>query len=89
MLLSSPNRFVLRHIRAFEMVGVLMRISSFSVVSWMGPKSPYLAVWIVNTIDAALLSWCSLLRRDPAYSVLNLFWICVGGVGIARASGWL
>jgi hypothetical protein len=75
--------------RTFEMVGVLMRITSFSVVSWMGPKSPFLFVWIFNTMDALLLSWCSLLRRDPAYSLLNIFWIGVGGVGISRAMGWL
>lgn len=84
-----PNAFLRRHMRTFEMVGVLMRITSFSVVSWMGPKSPFLFVWIFNTMDALLLSWCSLLRRDPAYSLLNIFWIGVGGVGISRAMGWL
>lgn len=89
MLLDSANRFIQRHIRTFEMVGVLMRITSFSLVSWMGPRSPFLFVWIFNTADAAILSWCSLLRKDPAYSLLNIFWIGVGGVGIARASGWI
>ena len=84
-----PNALLRRHMRTFEMIGVLMRITSFSVVSWMGPRSPFLFVWIFNTMDALLLSWCSLLRRDPAYSLLNVFWIGVGGVGIARAMGWL
>ena len=87
-LLSSPSAFLRLHIRKFEMVGVLMRITSFSIVSWLGPHSPFLFVWIFNTMDALLLSWCSVLRRDPAYSLLNIFWIGVGAVGISRAMGW-
>lgn len=79
------NEFVRRNLRTIEMVGVLMRIASFSLVSWLGPESPFLLVWIVNTTDAVILSYCALLRRDPAYSVLNLFWILVGVVGILRA----
>lgn len=81
--------FILRHLRALEMVGVLMRIFSFSLVSWLGPASPFLFVWVFNTLDAILLSWCALLKRDRAYTVLNLFWIVVGGVGILRAAGVL
>src|ERR687898_729737 len=52
------NTFVLKHVRIFEMIGVLMRIFSFSLVSWLGPDSPFMFVWIFNTIDAILLSWC-------------------------------
>ena len=89
MPFQNLNRFILRHLRIFEMVGVMMRIVSFSLVSWLGPKSPFLFVWSFNTCDALLLSWCSLLRKDPAYSLLNLFWIGVGVVGIVRAAGWL
>jgi hypothetical protein len=89
MPIPNLNRFILRHLRFFEMVGVMMRIVSFSLVSWMGPKSPFLFVWCFNTCDALLLSWCSLLRKDPAYSLLNLFWIGVGAIGIIRAAGWL
>ena len=89
MRIASANRLLLRHIRTFEMVGVLMRIVSFSMVSWLGARSPFLFVWVVNTCDAILLSWCSILRKDPAYSLLNLFWIGVGAIGICRASGWL
>lgn len=80
------NAFILNHIRTLEMIGVLMRIFSFSLVSWLGPQSPFLFVWIVNTTDAVLLSWCALLKKDPAYTVLNVFWILVGAVGIYRAS---
>ncbi len=85
MSIQPLNALILRHIRAIEMAGVLMRIFSFSLVSWLGPASPFLMVWIINTVDAIVLSWCALLRRDPAYSVLNLFWIVVGIVGIVRA----
>lgn len=83
------NRFVLEHIRTIEMVGVLMRIFSFSLVSWMGPQSPFLFVWIFNTVDAVMLSWCAVLKRDSAYTLLNVFWVLVGLVGIARAMQWI
>ena len=63
-----------------------MRIFSFGLVSWMGPASPFLFVWAFNTVDAIMLSWCSLLKRDAAYSLLNLFWILVGVVGMLRAA---
>jgi hypothetical protein len=83
------NALVLRHIRSLEMIGVLMRIFSFSLVSWMGPLSPFMFVWVFNTVDAILLSWCAVLKRDRAYTVLNVFWILVGIVGILRAGQWL
>ena len=87
--MADINVFILRHIRAFEMTGVLMRIFSFSLVSWMGPDSPFLFVWIFNTIDAVLLSWCAILKKDQAYSLLNVFWVLVGIVGILRAGNIL
>lgn len=71
------------------MIGVIMRIVSFTLVSWLGPESPFLFVWIFNTLDAILLSWCAILKKDKAYTVLNLFWILVGIVGILRANGLL
>jgi hypothetical protein len=80
---------MLDNMRALEMIGVLMRIFSFSLVSWMGPQSPFMFVWIFNTLDAALLTWCATLRRDSAYMLLNAFWILIGLVGIARAGGLL
>ena len=79
------NAFILRYISTLEMAGVLMRIFSFSIVSWLGADSPFLFVWVVNTLDAILLSWCALLKRDRAYTVLNLFWVLVGVIGILRA----
>ncbi|MDP3391656.1 MAG: hypothetical protein Q8Q45_08935 [Methylococcaceae bacterium] len=63
-----------------------MRIFSFSLVSWLGPDSPFLFVWAFNTTDALILSWCSLLKKDKAYTLLNVFWIMVGVVGMLRAS---
>jgi hypothetical protein len=82
------NGAVARHLRAIEMVGVLMRIFSFSLVSWLGPQSPFLFVWAFNTLDAVMLSWCALIKKDAAYSVLNVFWIGVGVVGMIRAYGF-
>ncbi len=35
-----------------------------------------------------MLSWCALIKKDLAYSVLNLFWIGVGVVGMVRAFGF-
>ena len=84
---ARVNVFILHHLKLFEMTGVMMRIASFSIVSWMGPNSPFLLVWAVNTTDAILLSWCSILKKDAAYSTLNIFWIAVGVVGILRAGG--
>jgi hypothetical protein len=83
------NQFILRNIKAFEMIGVIMRIFSFTLVSWLGPDSPFLFVWIFNTIDAILLSWCAVLKKDRAYTLLNVFWILVGIIGIFRAIGYI
>lgn len=86
MILSQLNRFVAKYIREVEMIGVVMRIISFTLVSWLGPQSPFLFVWIFNTIDATMLAWCSILKKDPAYILLNVFWIFVGAIGIYRAA---
>jgi hypothetical protein len=83
------NRLIEKHMKKLEMIGVLMRIFSFSLVSWRGPDSPFLFVWIFNTMDAVLLTWCSTIKRDSAYILLNAFWILVGLVGIARSSSWI
>jgi hypothetical protein len=85
MVLRSINTFVYTYIRFIEMTGVLMRIFSFSLVSWLGADSPFMFVWVFNTIDAVILSWCSILKKDNAYTLLNVFWIMVGIVGMARA----
>ena len=82
------NGVVTRNLRAIEMVGVLMRIFSFSLVSWLGPQSPFLFVWAFNTLDAIMLSWCAIIKKDSAYTVLNVFWVGVGVVGMIRAAGF-
>lgn len=73
--LEKLNRMVAQHIANIEMVGVLMRIFSFSLVSWLGPASPFFFVWAFNTVDAILLSWCAMIKKDRAYTTLNVFWI--------------
>lgn len=83
--LRSINAFMLSNMRTLEMIGVVMRILSFSLVSWLGAQSPFLFVWIFNSVDAALLTWCAALRKDAAYTLLNAFWILIGVVGIVRA----
>lgn len=88
-MIQKLNSLIVKNIKSIEMLGVIMRITSFSIVSWLGPKSPFMFVWIFNTIDAILLSWCSILKKDTAYSLLNIFWILVGLVGIFRASGMM
>ena len=82
------NQFVIKHLKSIEMTGVMMRISSFSLVSWMGSESPFMLVWVVNTADAVVLSWCAILKKDQAYTLLNVFWIMVGVVGILRAGAF-
>ncbi len=82
------NDFIIKRIKLIEMIAVLMRIFSFSLVSWLGPDSPFLFVWIFNTSDAIILSWCSVLKKDAAYTLLNCFWIIIGVIGIMRASGF-
>ncbi len=81
------NAFILRYIAAIELLGVVMRITSFSLVGWLGPASPFLFVWVFNTTDAVLLSWCSVLKKDRAYTLLNVFWVIIGVIGIVRAAG--
>lgn len=83
------NATVSQHLRSVEMVGVLMRIFSFSLVSWLGPESPFLFVWAFNTVDAVMLSWCAMIKQDRAYVLLNVFWVGVGVIGILRAAGYI
>lgn len=87
--MSTINKFVLARVRTIELVGVSMRIFSFSLVSWLAEESPFLFVWIFNTVDALILSWTAILKKDHAYTLLNVFWIGVGLIGICRAVGLL
>ena len=87
-MIKQLNEFVSFHRATIELGAVMMRIVSFSLVSWYGPKSPFLFVWAFNTVDALALSWCAILRKDRAYTLLNVFWIGVGIVGMLRAKGF-
>ena len=35
-------------------------------------------VWIYNTMKAILLSWSAILKKDRAYSLLNIFGVLAG-----------
>ena len=87
-LFARLNTAIADNLPKVEMAGVLMRIFSFSLVGWFGPASPFVFVWTFNTLDAILLSWCAIIKRDKAYTVLNLFWVGVGVLGILRAGGF-
>jgi len=67
MPFNKINFLVIKYIKPIEMIGVLMRIFSFSLVSWLGAESPFFFVWAFNTTDAVILSWCSILKKDNAY----------------------
>jgi hypothetical protein len=86
--MEKLSAWVKPRIPQLEMIGVIMRIISFTLVSWLGPASPFMFVWIFNTIDAVLLTYCATLKKDKAYTLLNAFWILVGAIGIARAAGY-
>lgn len=87
--MKTISDIIKNNISTFEMLGVTMRIISFTLVSWLGPASPFMFVWVFNTIDAVLLTYCAILKQDRAYTLLNAFWILVGAIGIARAGGLL
>ena len=71
-----------RWINFWEGIGVAMRILAFGVLSIMNKDTPFLAMWIVNTIDAIILTYCAFKRKNRPYMALNLFWLLVGLVGI-------
>ena len=69
-------------VKLMENIGVIMRIIAFGTLSIMGPGTPFLAMWIWNTIDAIILTYCAWERSNKAYLILNIFWMLVGFVGI-------
>ncbi|MEI6184574.1 MAG: hypothetical protein WCP65_03540 [Bacteroidota bacterium] len=71
-----------RTLNILEGIGVGMRILSFTALSIMGKSTPFLALWLINTFDAILLTYCAIVRKNNSYIVLNLFWILVGLIGI-------
>ena len=69
-------------VKLLENIGVVMRIIAFGTLSIMGPDTPFLYMWIWNTIDAVILTYCAWERDNRAYLILNIFWMLVGIVGI-------
>lgn len=69
-------------IERLEGIGVVMRIMAFGLLSVMGKDTPFLWMWIWNTIDAVLLTYCAWERGNRPYIILNIFWLIVGVVGI-------
>ena len=69
-------------IKWMEHIGVVMRVIAFGTLSIMGPDTPFLWMWIWNTIDAIILTYCAWERGNKAYLILNIFWMFVGIVGI-------
>jgi hypothetical protein len=69
-------------IERLEGIGVVMRIMAFGVLSVMGAETPFLWMWIWNTIDAVILTYCAWERGNRPYIILNIFWLIVGVIGI-------
>lgn len=69
-------------IERLEGIGVVMRIMAFGLLSVMGEETPFLWMWIWNTIDAVILTYCAWERGNRPYIILNIFWLIVGVIGI-------
>ena len=65
-----------------EGIGVVMRIAAFGMLSVMGKDTPFLLMWIWNTVDAVILTYCAWERDNKPYILMNTFWLIVGAVGI-------
>jgi hypothetical protein len=59
-----------------------MRILAFGMLSLLNKNTPFLSMWIINTIDAVILTYCAWERNNRPYILLNIFWLIVGIVGI-------
>jgi phosphoglycerol transferase MdoB-like AlkP superfamily enzyme len=69
-------------ITTLETIGVVMRILAFGMLSIMNKDTPFLLMWIWNTLDAVILTYCSWERDNRPYMILNIFWLIVGAIGI-------
>jgi hypothetical protein len=65
-----------------EGIGVVIRISTFGMLSVMGKDTPFLWMWVFNTFDAVLLTDCAWERNNKPYIIMNTFWLIVGAIGI-------
>jgi hypothetical protein len=71
-----------RVITSLETIGVVMRILAFGMLSILNKDTPFLFMWIWNTLDAIILTYCSWERDNKPYMILNIFWLIVGAIGI-------
>jgi hypothetical protein len=71
-----------RGLELLEGIGVVMRILAFGMLSLLNKNTPFLCMWIINTIDAIILTYCAWERNNRPYILLNVFWLIVGLVGI-------
>jgi hypothetical protein len=71
-----------KQIELLELIGVVMRVIAFGTLSIMNKDTPFLLMWIWNTVDAVILTYCAWERDNRPYILLNIFWLIVGVVGI-------
>ena len=71
-----------KQIELLELIGVVMRVMAFGTLSIMNKDTPFLLMWIWNTVDAVILTYCAWERDNRPYILLNIFWLIVGVVGI-------
>ncbi len=71
-----------KQIEFLELIGVVMRIMAFGTLSVLNKDTPFLLMWIWNTVDAVILTYCAWERDNRPYILLNIFWLIVGVIGI-------
>jgi hypothetical protein len=65
-----------------EGIGVVMRIMAFGMLSILNKDTPFLLMWVWNTVDAVILTYCAWERDNKPYILMNTFWLIVGIIGI-------
>ena len=71
-----------KQIELLELIGVVMRVIAFGTLSIMNKDTPFLLMWIWNTVDAVILTYCAWERDNRPYILLNIFWLILCVVGI-------
>jgi hypothetical protein len=84
-LIYNKNKMKIVKLELLEFIGVAMRIFSFSILAIMSKDTPLFTMWVINTLDAILLTYCAWKRNNRAYVVLNVFWLIVGIVGMINS----
>jgi len=71
-----------KQIELLEAIGVIMRIMAFGTLSVLNKDTSFLLMWIWNTLDAVILTYCAWEIDNKPYILMNTFWLIVGIVGI-------